>query len=451
MKILSYCLMLFFAVVMVACTGTDTETIVKQTQCHDDTIVTGDETCPEPVVTPPPQGPPGPPSQGTTPNDDDEDTNRGDTRCTTQVKGTKTFTGSSGDDKICGDDTKNTIMGGDGRDTIRGGKGDDVIHGGLEDDKLYGEAGDDELFGDGGRDLLDGGPGNDELTGGEGEDEFVGGLGNDTVKYAGSKDGGTTGTSLTINLADRFSVDEWEDQDEYKEIENIEIAGVAGTTYTITGDGQANCITGGAGTFTIDAGTGNDVVNISTATAGTAVDGGEGGIDTLIVDEETTINTSPYTGFENLRATEDSSAIPLIGDNGPNKLIGGPGATTFTGNGGADTFVIKKGEGNDIIADFSIEQKDKVYLCGFSGTSKKTAKEGELNTVQIDGGQEIVFTEGTGFESFTVPVEPEEPAADADDAARTAYKEAVAARNIQINNAAAVIKNIFNRSGSNCE
>ena len=433
--------MLVFAVVMVACTGTDTETIREttvKTQCQDGTTVTGDETCPEPVVTP---------SQGTTPNVDDEDTNRGDTMCTTQVKGTKTFTGSSGDDKICGDDTKNTIMGGDGRDTIRGGKGDDEIHGGLEDDKLYGEEGNDKLFGDGGRDLLDGGPGDDELTGGEGDDEFVGGVGSDTAKYAGSKDG--EGEPLTINLADRFSIDEWGHQDEYKEIQNIEITGVDGTDYTITGDGQANRITGGAGTFIIEAGAGNDVVNISTATAGTTVDGGEGGMDTLIVAEGTTINTSPYTEFENLRATEDSSAIPLTGDDGPNKLIGGPGATTFTGNGGADTFVIKKGEGNDTIADFSIEQKDKVYLCGFSGTSKKTAKENTENTVQIDGGQEILF-EGDGFKSFTVPPEPE-LASDADEDAKNTHKEQVAARKIHIDNAAAVIKNISNKSGSYCE
>ena len=316
--------MLVFAVVMVACTGTDTETIVKQTQCHDETIVTGDETCPEPVVMPTPQG--------TTPNDDDEDTNRGDSRCTTQVKGPQTHEGSSGDDNICGDDAANTIEGRDGRDTIRGGKGNDKLYGDFivpdaddpigDDDKLYGEEGDDELFGGIGRDLLDGGPGDDLFKGGKGDDNFIGGAhkNGDTVEYASSAT-----ADIVVDLAQGFGTDEYGDQDEYEGIENVRVTG-PGAENEIIGDANANVLEGITGTFTIRAGAGNDVVNISKAIAATGTDtiDGGGGIDTLIVDEETTINaTDPYTRFENLKATEDSEGIPLLGDVGPNKLIGG--------------------------------------------------------------------------------------------------------------------------------
>ena len=437
MRTLKLFFVLFFVAGVISCTGDD-ETItktVKEIQCSDGkTIVMDVADCPvvqpPPPSTPPPTMPPGDGGNGSTGGE-----------CNLNATGKAPFDGSSADDVICGDGDNNTINAHGGEDIVRAKGGNDVVDGGPGNDELYGEAGDDILTGGEDEDVIDGGPGNDTLTGSEGRDKLIGGEGSDTVKYTGMVvvDDTITGETLDINLADGYSDDEYEDRDEYVDIENVEIVGVENTPYTITGDEQANRITGGAGTFTIAAGAGNDVVNISTATAATG-DGevdGEGGIDTLIVDDDTTINNSPYAGFENLRATDDSN---LIGDDNPNKLIGGPGATTFTGGGGADTFVIKKGEGNDTIADFSIEQKDKVYLCGFSGTSKKTAKAGVQNTVQIDGGQEILFQEGDGFESFNVPT----PDANED-------ANAVAARKTETDNAAAVIKNISNRSGSDCE
>ena len=465
MRILSCFFILIFVAGMISCTGDDETITINTKQCYDGTTVNITEggKCPPPPTT----------GNGDTGNGDtgNGDTGGGDAgggddgstggECNLNATGKAPFDGSSVDDVICGDGDNNTIKAHGGEDIVRAKGGNDIVDGGPGNDELYGEAGNDILTGGEDEDVIDGGPGNDTLTGSEGRDKLIGGEGSDTVKYIGTEmeqvnDQGVPtgdGVPLEINLADGYSDDEYEDQDEYVGIENVEIVGVANTAYTITGDGQANRITGRAGTFTIRAGAGNDVVNISTATAATGTDmiDGGGGIDTLIVVEGTTIDASPYTGFENLKAAEGSAGIALSGDIYPNKLIESSGATTFAGKGGADTFVIKKGDGTDTITDFSIEQGDKVYLCGFSGTSKKTAKEDTENTVQIDGGQEIMFIAGDGFESFTVLQEPEKPASDAGEDTKTTYNEAVAARKIQTNNAAAVINKISNRSGSSCE
>ena len=379
--------MLFFAVVMVACTGTDTETIVKQTQCHDDTIVTGDETCPEPVVTPS-QGSPRPPSQETTPNADDEDTNRGDSRCTTQVKGPQTHEGSSGDDNICGDDAANTIEGRDGRDTIRGGKGNDKLYGDFidpatgsigDDDKLYGEEGDDELYGGIGRDILDGGPGDDEIYSGSGDDEFIGGVGkSDTVFYLATTFAeGVTG--VTVDLAQGFAQDEYGDQDELKEIENV-TTGIG--TDEIIGNASANTLKGGAGADTITGGSGDDTIDGGGNLAEDTKLDGEAGNDTLIVGETATLNEGNASNFEHLQARAGDGDMNLTGDNKKNTLTGNEGVNVLTGLDDVDTLI--GGAGNDI-------------LRGGKGTDFLTGGEGnDCFELTVDDSSESITDFETG-------------------------------------------------------
>ena len=90
------------------------------------------------------------------------------------------------------------ILGDRGRDDLRGGMRDDYLNGGAGQDKLSGGAGDDyldggansdRLFGNSGDDQLYGGAGNDELTGGGGHDHLYGGTGNDKAFFNVSKDG----------------------------------------------------------------------------------------------------------------------------------------------------------------------------------------------------------------------------------------------------------------------
>lgn len=75
--------------------------------------------------------------------------------------------GSEGNDVITGTDNADIIYGMDGDDIINGGPGDDFLSGGK------------------GNDILIGGDGNDTLIGGEGDDTLEGGGGNDTYIYDG--------------------------------------------------------------------------------------------------------------------------------------------------------------------------------------------------------------------------------------------------------------------------
>jgi len=250
--------------------------------------------------------------------------------------------GSSGDDVICGDDDNNTINALGGEDVVRAGGGNDTVNGGPGNDELYGEAGNDTLTGGEDEDLLDGGAGDDTLIGSEGRDDFKGGDGSDTVKYLGMDDT-MAGVSLDINLADGYSNDEYGDQDEYDSIENIEIVGVSGTTYEITGDGDANRLTGGQGDDTINGGGGNDIID---GMAGTNVVNGGEGTDTLVVGATTILGTA-NSGFENLQARAEAGDLNLTGDNENNVLTGNEGANELDGMGGNDTLV--GGAGDDVL------------------------------------------------------------------------------------------------------
>ena len=397
--------MLVFAVVMVACTGTDTETIREttvKTQCLDGTTVTGDETCPEPETTDTTT------QRDTTSDDDDEDTNRGESRCTTQVEGPQIHEGSSGDDNICGDDAVNTIEGRDGRDTIRGGKGNDKLYGDFmpddaenadvgDDDKLYGEEGDDELFGGVGRDILDGGLGDDTFKGGKGDDTFIGGThkNGDIVEYNSAT---TADIEIVVDLVQGFATDEYGDQDKFSGIENVRYMGDA-ADIDIIGDTKSNRIEPGASTGTIDGG---------------------GGIDTLIVMGNATLGEG-NTNFEHLEVKADTPAAPrtLTGDEKSNMITGGAGVDTINGGegddtidgkdgedildgeGGADTYVITKGSVDMLDFEFKEGEAngattyavvDRIRLVGFKVKKvTKTEVNGSMvcpsdsDTIQIDG------------------------------------------------------------------
>lgn len=64
----------------------------------------------------------------------------------------------------------NTLNGGAGNDTINGNGGNDTLNGNDGDDQLFGGTGTDVLNGGAGADLLNGGTGNDAIFGGDGDD-----------------------------------------------------------------------------------------------------------------------------------------------------------------------------------------------------------------------------------------------------------------------------------------
>src|SRR5690606_6416054 len=79
----------------------------------------------------------------------------------------------------------------DDDDALSGGNGDDVIYGdGVASASLgVTDYGSDLLYGEAGNDRLYGGAGNDTLYGGSGVDQLYGEAGNDTIGYAGEVGG----------------------------------------------------------------------------------------------------------------------------------------------------------------------------------------------------------------------------------------------------------------------
>jgi Ca2+-binding RTX toxin-like protein len=89
--------------------------------------------------------------------------------------------GGPGDDLIGGADGADTAYGGLGNDMIGGGAGNDRLFGEAGTDILHGEAGNDSLYGGSGDDTLLGGADNDNLYGGPGQDLVSGGSGADNL------------------------------------------------------------------------------------------------------------------------------------------------------------------------------------------------------------------------------------------------------------------------------
>ncbi|MBV9372264.1 MAG: type I secretion C-terminal target domain-containing protein, partial [Alphaproteobacteria bacterium] len=142
------------------------------------------------------------------------------------TSGYDTLNGTSGDDHIEGLGAGDTISGGDGSDEIFGGEDNDVLRGDGGDDFLYGGAGYDYI--------LDG-LGNDYAEGGEGGDSFSSYNGNDTL------DGGAGD--------DRFS---------------IERLNTGETVHLIggTGSDSFSALITGTGSLFIDAGEGDDRIEL---------------------------------------------------------------------------------------------------------------------------------------------------------------------------------------------
>ncbi|AUZ82043.1 retention module-containing protein [Aeromonas sp. ASNIH1] len=170
--------------------------------------------------------------------------------------------------------------------TLTGSYLDEILIGGSGNDRLNGNAGNDILLGGLGNDTLNGGEGNDLLIGGAGNDTLNGGNGNDTASYFDS----AAGVTVTVNGASQNTGGAGTDS-----LSNME--NLVGSMFndSLTGDGNANVLSGLAG---------NDI---------------------------------------------------LSGGGGDDLLIGGSGSDTLTGGAGKDTFKWMAGDagGTDTIKDFT--------------------------------------------------------------------------------------------------
>ncbi|MEO5374344.1 MAG: cadherin-like domain-containing protein, partial [Alphaproteobacteria bacterium] len=241
--------------------------------------------------------------------------------------GAERLDGGAGDDRLQGRGGADTLVGGAGSDTASyadsvdgvtvdltvavqvGGDALGDVLSGIEN--LSGGANADSLSGDGGGNILSGGDGDDVLEGRGGADALDGGAGRDTASYARSSAG------VTVSLATGTASGGDAAGDTFQGIENL-----SGSAYadTLSGDGGANVLDGGAGTDTA-----TYLASAAGVTADLAAGTGQGG------DAEGDV----LIGIENVIGS--LNADTLTGDGGANVLDGRGGADGLDGGAGVDT------------------------------------------------------------------------------------------------------------------
>ena len=254
--------------------------------------------------------------------------------------------------------------------TINGTSGNDTLVGGAGNDTINGFDGNDSLVGNGGDDSLDGGNGVDTMDGGLGNDTYVVTAG-DVLMDAGGTD--TVKSDGNWTLADGF--------------ENLMLLGTG--NWQAQGNNAANLIIGNsgvnyfnsrAGDDTIQAGDGNDSIDISTggtSTYGTKVIDGGAGFDTIDIDgyakSGITVDVAAGTmsgggdaGAGNATLSNIERVVgggfndSIIGDAGANQLEGRSGNDTLAGAGGVDTLFGGAGNDSFVFGEFGTANADRI-------------------------------------------------------------------------------------------
>lgn len=234
-----------------------------------------------------------------------------------------TVVGGGGDNSLTGNDTQNdSIWGAGGTDVLYGGPstggGDDLLDGGNASDTLYGGAGNDTLIGGAGNNT------GDALYGGTGTDtaDFsrnLTALGQNTFTFTPNT------TAVNVNLVGGTATGLGTDS--LFSIENVITGG--GDDF-VTGDGQANVITLGAGADSADGGAGNDTIS---GEAGADTLAGAAGSDSLYGGADA---DQLFGGIDNDLLDGGAGVDQLFGGTGRDTLIGGEGGDSLFGGQGVD-------------------------------------------------------------------------------------------------------------------
>ncbi|BDT16413.1 calcium-binding protein [Arthrospira platensis NCB002] len=148
----------------------------------------------------------------------------------TVTDGPNIITGTDGDDTLFGTNNNDSILGLGGNDRlVSTGKGNDTLLGGLGNDTLVGGLGDD---------FLRGGPGNDSLVAGAGNNRLFGDGGNDTLV------GNSLGENTLRGGAGNDSIVGYQND-------------------LVLGDSGNNVLIAGSSNVTLEGGSGNDTLRIS--------------------------------------------------------------------------------------------------------------------------------------------------------------------------------------------
>lgn len=265
--------------------------------------------------------------------------------------GNDSASGDAGNDLVNGADGNDLLSGGSGNDTLQGGQGQDILMGGRGDDSIVGGDDADTIIGGRGNDRIDGQNGNDEVWADEGTDRVHGGSGDDWLS-AGDNTGfsvdgmwgeGGNDTLFGNDHSDLLNGGQGDDMliggngDDYLfgESGNDLLFGDAGIDRIFAGSGNDRAV-GGAGDDGLSGGTGNDTL------------WGEAGDDILLGND----------GDDILDGGQGQDS--LYGGSGRDTLYGGAQNDLLVGGADADEFVFSDGHGDDVIADFDVDDPNEV-------------------------------------------------------------------------------------------
>ncbi len=268
----------------------------------------------------------------------------GGARTTVTVTDIEYLTGSDNNDILAGDQRANILRGGAGNDRIYGGPGGDDTN----DDRMFGEDGNDMMWGGRGDDRMYGGAGNDILRGNDHNDILEGNDGDDML-YGGAGN------------------DELDGGDENGRNED-------------NNDGNDRLF-GEAGNDELYGGGGDD-----------ALDGGSG-------------NDELYGGYGKDTLTGGSGRDELYGGEGDDTLDGGRDDDELFGGPGQDTFRFRRGDGDDVIEDFT-PGEDRIDLRAFTNIAGIDDRDLDIRTlnngdveIRLPGGGTIELDDVSGLEA----------------------------------------------------
>lgn len=283
--------------------------------------------------------------------------------------------GGKGDDELHGDANADTLWGDDGNDLLQGDAGDDFLSGGAGSDMLVGGDDDDFLEGNDGPDRLEGNDGNDNLNGGDGNDTLDGGFGDDILNGGTGRDllfGGFGNDHLALDFENGVASTEDElsggtGQDVFWVLgtyraDRIELNQISGQAFVASlYERGSNRLVGQMAItlpddverLAIDAGEGDDLVQVDPlVTRGIVLVGGTGndtliggaGRDWLIGDDR---DDSSLFGARLAGWSTSQTPNTALGSDGDDYLEGGAGDDVLEGGGGNDRLV--GGAGDDVL------------------------------------------------------------------------------------------------------
>lgn len=314
-------------------------------------------------------------------------------------------------DEIIGSNEHDQLYGFEGNDILDGRGGDDYLWGGNGNDHYYVDSsGDRPLeFAGGGTDtvfatassftlasgqhgdlenltytgtgnfsgvgnhlnnVLRGGSGNDMLNGSLGADTMYGGDGDDTYMVDNVGDvvveTATGGTNDIVQSTISYTLGAGQDN-----LILLSPANISGTgnelDNRITGTAGSNILDGGAGADTLMGGAGDDHYIVDNA-GDRIIEGTNAGVDivesyvtyALTAGDAVNVENLTLAGTDSINATGNALANSIVGNAGSNIINGGLGADTMVGNFGNDTYFVDN-SADQVIETFIDGGIDTVY------------------------------------------------------------------------------------------